>query len=66
MTISKEAVTARVDENPDIVAARKVLKVEAEALLQLQGDLDAEFVKALDYIFAAKGRVIVSGMGKSG
>ena len=66
MTISKEAVTARVDENPDIVAARKVLKMEAEALLQLQDDLDAEFVKALDYIFAAKGRVIVSGMGKSG
>jgi len=66
MTISKEAVTARVDENPDIVAARKVLKTEAEALLQLQDDLDAEFVKALDYIFAAKGRVIVSGMGKSG
>ena len=66
MTISKEAVTARVEDNPDIVAARKVLKAEADALLQLQDDLDAEFVKALDYIFAAKGRVIVSGMGKSG
>ncbi|MEX1036225.1 MAG: KpsF/GutQ family sugar-phosphate isomerase [Sneathiella sp.] len=66
MTNSKEAVAARVDENPDIVAARKVLKAEADALLQLQDDLDTEFVKALDYIFKAKGRVIVSGMGKSG
>ncbi len=66
MTISKEAVAARLDETPDLVAARKVLKTEADALMRLLEDLDGEFVKALDFIFKAKGRVVVSGMGKSG
>lgn len=66
MTISKEAATQGLDDDPDLAVARKVLKTEAAALLTLRDDLDEEFVKALDFIFQAKGRVIVSGMGKSG
>ena len=66
MTISKQAVTGRADESPDLVTARNVLKIEADALLQLLDDLDGEFVKALDFISKATGRVIVSGMGKNG
>jgi arabinose-5-phosphate isomerase len=66
MTISKESATMKDDGTADLVAARKVLKTEADALVRLMDDLDSEFVKALDFIFKAHGRVIVSGMGKSG
>ncbi|MCC3303738.1 KpsF/GutQ family sugar-phosphate isomerase [Sneathiella sp. HT1-7] len=66
MAISKGAATMGVDETNDLVAARKVLRTEADAILQLLEDLNDEFIKALDFIFKARGRVIVSGMGKSG
>jgi len=46
--------------------ARKVLKTEAEAVLALAGRLDSSFEKVVDMIFESKGRVVVSGMGKSG
>jgi arabinose-5-phosphate isomerase len=46
--------------------ARKVLKVEADAVLALTEKLTADFVKAVDIIYNAKGRVVVTGMGKSG
>ena len=50
----------------DIECGRKVLKEEAHALLKLNETLGSEFINALDLLFATKGRVIVSGMGKSG
>ena len=46
--------------------ARKVLKTEAEAVLALLQKLDNGFEKAVQIIFDSKGRVIVTGMGKSG
>ena len=46
--------------------AKKVLKTEAEAVLALAGRLDSNFEKAVDIIVGSKGRVVVSGMGKSG
>src|SRR5512137_1343638 len=46
--------------------AREVLKIEAECILGLIPKLDQNFSKAVDTIFGAKGRVIVSGIGKSG
>jgi arabinose-5-phosphate isomerase len=46
--------------------AREVLTIEAEGLAALIAKLDASFVKAVDLIFQAKGRVIVTGVGKSG
>lgn len=46
--------------------ARRVIRHEAEALTLLAQTLDARFDRAIDTILAATGRVIVSGMGKSG
>ena len=46
--------------------AREVLKIEAECILGLIPKLDQNFSKAVETIFGAKGRVIVSGIGKSG
>lgn len=46
--------------------ARRVIRVEAEALSALEASLDDRFAQAVEAILEAKGRVIVSGMGKSG
>ena len=46
--------------------AREVLTIEAEGLAHLVQKLDQSFVKAVDLIFRAKGRVILAGVGKSG
>ena len=46
--------------------ARRVLKIEAQAIQDILARLDASFEKAVDVLFACKGRVVVSGMGKSG
>jgi arabinose-5-phosphate isomerase len=46
--------------------ARRVLKIEAQAIEDVLARLDARFEKAVELLFACKGRVVVSGMGKSG
>jgi len=46
--------------------AREVLKIEAESILELIPKLDENFSRAVETIYGAKGRVIVSGIGKSG
>ena len=46
--------------------ARHVIRTEANALNQLEAGLNSEFDRAVELLLAAKGRVIVSGMGKSG
>ena len=46
--------------------ARKVLAIEADAVRALIGRLDERFLAAVSLILACKGRVIVSGIGKSG
>lgn len=46
--------------------ARRVLAIEAEAVQALADQLDDTFVRAVDLILASHGRVIVSGVGKSG
>jgi arabinose-5-phosphate isomerase len=50
----------------DLAAGERVLRLEAAALQSLAGALDGGFVAALDRLHAIKGRVVVSGMGKSG
>lgn len=51
----------------DILAqARQVLAIEIEALARLQARLDHRFEVAIGLLEACKGRVIVTGMGKSG
>lgn len=46
--------------------ARRVLRIEAEAIQALSARLDARFERAVDTLLACKGRVVVTGMGKSG
>ena len=49
-----------------IELARRVLRTEAAAILGLVERLDARFERAVDLLFECRGRVIVTGMGKSG
>lgn len=46
--------------------ARRVIETEAQALQTLADSLGPDFTRAVEVILAAKGRVVVSGMGKSG
>lgn len=53
-------------ENKDIAAAKRTINREIEALRVMQDALDENLSKALDLMQNCKGRVIVTGMGKSG
>jgi arabinose-5-phosphate isomerase len=46
--------------------ARRVLKIEAQAILDVLARLDSTFDRAVDLLFACKGRIVLTGMGKSG
>jgi arabinose-5-phosphate isomerase len=46
--------------------ARRVLRIEAQALQDMQARLDGTFERAVELLLACKGRVVVTGMGKSG
>src|ERR1700723_2368737 len=46
--------------------AKRVLRVESEAISGLIERLDARFEKAVELLHACKGRVVVTGLGKSG
>lgn len=46
--------------------AKEVLQIEAEGILGIVERLDQSFVKMADLIYASKGRVILTGIGKSG
>src|SRR5476651_2195542 len=50
----------------ELALARKVLETEAAAILALVARLDARFVSAVQLLRDCRGRVIVTGMGKSG
>ena len=50
----------------DLDVARAVLGTEAAGLRALAAGLDANFSRAVDFLARASGRVVVSGMGKSG
>ena len=45
---------------------KEVLKIEAEAILGLMDKVNSEFERAVELILNSKGRVILTGMGKSG
>ncbi len=47
-------------------AARRTLEIEAEAVSALGARLDSDFLRAVALLLACRGRVVVSGMGKSG
>ena len=54
--------------NPDqaLQLARETLDIEAEALMGLKSRLDTRFSEAVQMMLNVKGRVVVTGMGKSG
>lgn len=47
-------------------AGRRVLRIEGEAVLGLEARLDENFVRAAELLSQLQGRVIVTGLGKSG
>jgi arabinose-5-phosphate isomerase len=46
--------------------ARQTLRIEADAIVGLIDRLDDNFAAAVELVLACRGRIIVSGMGKSG
>lgn len=55
-----------VDPNAALETARRVIRIECEALDEMAGRLTPGFAKAVDLVLQCKGRVVVTGMGKSG
>lgn len=53
-------------QSPGTALARQVLETEAAAILGLIDRLDQQFERAVQLLFECRGRVIVTGMGKSG
>ena len=53
-------------DSGDLEAARRVLDVEHKAIEALAANLDHSFTAALDVFAQVSGRIVVSGMGKSG
>lgn len=49
-----------------ISRAKKVLEIESRAIASMANRIDEGFVRAVELLYNCKGRVIVSGMGKSG
>ena len=56
----------KMNSHNDIVSAKKTIDKEIDALRILENQIDDNFTKALDLMQNAKGRVVVTGMGKSG
>ncbi len=49
-----------------VAVGRRVLATEAEAIGAMADDLGEAFVRAVEILFACKGRIVLTGMGKSG
>jgi len=49
-----------------IETGKRVLAIEAKAIEELIGRIDRRFAEAVDILHSSKGRVVVTGMGKSG
>ena len=72
-SVKIQSPNARASENLSIVggeailtAGRRVLDIEATALQALSEALDESFIRAVTLLASVSGRVIVTGMGKSG
>jgi arabinose-5-phosphate isomerase len=69
MSATKLATPNQVDNaqrHADLEAAAEVLELEAQGLRKLAENLGDELIQALDVLANAKGRIIVTGMGKNG
>jgi len=59
--------TSQIPSSADILAmARRTLDIEAGAIANLHARIDDTFARAVDILLACPGRVVVTGMGKSG
>ncbi|HJX60048.1 MAG TPA: KpsF/GutQ family sugar-phosphate isomerase [Thermodesulfobacteriota bacterium] len=56
----------RSDQVNVVDEARRVLKIEAQSILDLSERVDEHFSTAVDLLFHCKGKVVLMGMGKSG
>ncbi|MCA1797411.1 MAG: SIS domain-containing protein [Desulfuromonadaceae bacterium] len=54
------------EDNELIANAQKTLEIEADAVTALQGRIDSMFCEAVKLMAACEGRVVITGMGKSG
>jgi arabinose-5-phosphate isomerase len=66
MTKPKNARTSSPKGGTSLDAGRRVLGIEARAVQALVQRLDGGFTEAVDLLYKCKGKVVVSGMGKSG
>lgn len=53
-------------DNEIIKTGKNVIRIEAEAVAHLEQSINKDFVKVVDTIYASKGRVVLTGTGKSG
>ena len=58
--------SAIIDSLELINSAKEVFDIEANSVLKLKERLGDDFVRAIDIIYSSKGKVVVTGMGKSG
>lgn len=58
--------SAAQDRDGSIAIGRRVIRMEAQAVAALESRIDASFARAVEMIFACRGRVIITGIGKSG
>jgi arabinose-5-phosphate isomerase len=66
MTVATETHSNSDSARADLETARRVLTTEGDGLAALARSLDGNFTRAVDLILSVEGRVIISGMGKSG
>src|SRR2546423_14641876 len=67
MSKSRKSVAVRdANEHPAITEAKRVLEVEAAAILGLIDHLDDTFINVVELINTISGRVVTMGLGKSG
>ncbi len=52
--------------NSILEKGKEVIRIEAEAIAELEQRLNDSFVQVVETIYASKGRVVLTGMGKSG
>lgn len=64
--MSQSSVSVVFNESPDLMEGRRVLDLEAAALQKLSNSLGPSFIQALDILQNISGRIIITGMGKSG
>ena len=52
-------------KDKNIESAHKTLMLEADAIIKVSRNLDSNFTNAVNWILKTKGRVIITGVGKS-